>query len=113
MGNFIDVNNIVNANVNDKVILADKVLVKADNGMWVKPLAEQAALVALETNLDGGASADSNSFKDIEDKLNTITTDVGNRYTKSEIDAGLNNKADKATTLAGYGITIIDCGSIV
>lgn len=79
MGNIIDVNNIASANVNDKVILADKVLVKADNGMWVKPLAEQTALINLETNLDGGASQDANSFKDIENKLNTIALDMSDK----------------------------------
>ncbi len=31
---------------------------------------------------------------------------------KSKVST-IDNKADKATTLAGYGITIIDCGSIV
>ena len=98
MSNFIDISNVATANVNDKVKLADKVLVKADNGMWVKPLAEQTALVDLETNIVGGA-VETNSFKDVEDKLNALDTEV---YKKDEVDNIINTNLE-----------VIDCGGIV
>lgn len=39
------------------------------------------------------------------DGLFVAKTDLSNYYNKTEVNAELNKKADKATTLAGYGIT--------
>lgn len=86
MSNLITIEQIGTAVLNDTIVLADQTRVKAENNMWEKPLAVQTALVDLEDNLIGGASVDNDSFKDIEDKLAVITSDVGNRYTKAEID---------------------------
>lgn len=40
----------------------------------------------------------------LQNAINT-KADAGNVYTKSEVDSSLGGKADKATTLGGYGIT--------
>ena len=98
MSNFIDISNVATANVNDKVEIANQVRVKSSNGMWARPLAEQTALITLETNIVGGA-VEINSFKDVEDKLNALDTEV---YKKDEVDNIIN------TTLE-----VIDCGGII
>ena len=113
MSNLITIEQIGTSVPTDTIVLADQTRVKAENNMWEKPLAVQPALVNLEENIVGGATEGTDTFKKVEDKIAAINSNVEERYTKAEVDAGLNNKADKATTLAGYGITIIDCGSIV
>ena len=98
MSNFIDVNNIADANVNDKVEIANQVRVKSNNGMWARPLAEQTALITLETNIMGGA-VETDSITEVEDKLNVIDTEVDK---KTEVD-----------TLIATNLEVIDCGEMI
>ena len=98
MSNFIDINNIANANVNDKVEIANQVRIKSSNGMWSRPLAEQTAFITLETNILGGA-VETDSFKDVEDKFNVLDTKI---YKKDEVD-----------TLISTNLEVIDCGVLV
>lgn len=46
-----------------------------------------------------------NQIQSVADGLFVPATDLTNYYNKTEVDNKLNTKADKATTLAGYGIT--------
>lgn len=50
--------------------------------------------------------ADKTALDNKTDKATTLAGyGIADAYTKGEVDNALNNKADKATTLAGYGIT--------
>ena len=100
MSNFIDISNVATANVNDKVEIANQVRVKSSNGMWARPLAEQAALITLENNIVGGA-VETNSFKDVEDKLNGLSNYVKPVNEPISYITGLQTALDtKATTTA-------------
>lgn len=62
----------------------------------------------VDTTVVGGSGGGSLDEEQLEEYLKPYakTADVANTYaTKSSVDKALSDKADKATTLAGYGIT--------
>ena len=63
----------------------------------------KANITALQNEL--GNKADTTALNNKADKATTLAGyGIGDAYTKGEVDNALNSKADKATTLAGYGI---------
>lgn len=107
--------NKITANVK-KSATAKNALVLSADGLFVPEALVKSVANTATANLavsDAGALTatvnisgnEGNKLEAKDDGLFVPATDLSDYYTKAEVNVELNKKADKATTLAGYGIT--------